>query len=66
MNTNHYSVGHAEATCRLIGYVLTGVQVEACRYLEARGYRFCVDFGHENCIAMAANHYVNDLKLRGV
>lgn len=63
---NRIRVGHAEEMCRMIGVVLTGVQISACRFLEARGYRFCVDFGHENCIAMAANHYVNDLKLRGV
>jgi hypothetical protein len=35
--------------CERLGIELTDWQHWACQYLEARGHRFCVDFGYENC-----------------
>jgi hypothetical protein len=32
---------------------LTEEQMAACRFLESRGLRFCVDFGYENAAAIA-------------
>jgi hypothetical protein len=37
----------------LLALPLTTDQLRAGRYLEARGLRFCVEFGHENAIAVA-------------
>lgn len=39
--------------CRMLGIELTCWQLWACEFLEARGLRFCVDFGYENAEAKA-------------
>jgi len=42
-----------DATCRMIGMCVEPVAAEACRYLEAHGYQFCVDFGTDNAVTRA-------------
>jgi hypothetical protein len=32
---------------------MTREQIAACRYLESRGLRFCIDFGYENAFDKA-------------
>jgi hypothetical protein len=36
--------------CRLIGLKLGPKQHMAAKYLEARGLRFCIDFGKQNAV----------------
>lgn len=38
---------------RLLEVEITSEQLHACRYLEGRGFRFCVDFGYENAVEKA-------------
>ncbi len=33
---------------RLLDLKITPQEIEACRLLEGRGLRFCVDFGYQN------------------
>lgn len=42
-----------ETTCQLIRLEVPEVISAACRYLEKRGKRFCIDFGTENAVEMA-------------
>jgi hypothetical protein len=51
MTTRHYA--------RLLGLILSDLQLYACEYLESRGLRFCVDFGSENCEALATNRWLD-------
>lgn len=44
-----------------LGIVLSKSQVVVCEYLESRGLRFCVHFGTDNCVQMAADLYVKHL-----
>lgn len=37
-----------DSAIRLLNLRLTPEEVEVCRCLEARGLRFCVDFGYSN------------------
>lgn len=51
---------NAEKMCEVIGVTLTPAQIDACRYLECCGFRFCVDFGYENACEKAATHWLTD------
>ncbi len=42
-----------ETTCRLIRLEVPEVIAAACRYLEKRGKRFCIEFGYENAVELA-------------
>lgn len=42
-----------ESTVRLLKLDLTYEQTAACRYLESKGLRFCVDFGYDNAFEKA-------------
>jgi len=44
---------HYRKVVRQLGLVLTPEQDLACAFLEARGFRFCVDFGYQNAVAKA-------------
>jgi hypothetical protein len=43
--------------CAALGLELTPEQLKACRYLERNGQRFCIDFGYENAMEMARDHW---------
>lgn len=45
--------------CRMLGFELKSYVLHACEYLEAHGFRFCVDFGHENATDIARDHWRN-------
>jgi hypothetical protein len=45
------------ATARSIGLTVEGVLAYAFDYLETNGLRFCVDFGTENAIQKATDHW---------
>lgn len=42
-----------DRTCKLLKLKTTFTVDEACRFLEAHGQQFCVDFGTENAIDKA-------------
>lgn len=42
-----------DMVCRQIGFKVSRDVTEACRFLEAHGQQFCVDFGVENAIQKA-------------
>lgn len=44
-------------TIALLGLVLTVEQLRACKYLDRAGKRFCVDFGYDNAIELAREHW---------
>jgi len=44
-----------DATCRLIGLEVDPATAEACRFLETKGQRFCVDFGTETAVGLAGS-----------
>jgi len=39
--------------CRLLNLEVAPEIADACRFLESRGQRFCVDFGFENAVTKA-------------
>ena len=43
-------------TARRIGMRMSQSQHRACAYLEAQGFRFCVEFGRDNAIEKAREH----------
>ncbi len=45
-------------TVRMLRLRLTTDQIRACHYLEHRGLRFCIDFGHANAIATAREDWL--------
>ena len=47
------------STCRLLGLCVPPYQYFACLYLESHGLRFCVDFGTENAVETAREHWRN-------
>jgi hypothetical protein len=38
------------------GLPITEEQDMACRFLESKGLRFCIDFGYENAIKMVGEY----------
>lgn len=44
-------------TARAIGLEVDGVLRYAFDYLESKGFRFCVDYGIENAIQKATDHW---------
>jgi hypothetical protein len=53
-------------TARLIGLVVSGWRARAFDYLEAHGQRFCVDFGTDNAIEKARQHWAARKKRKRV
>lgn len=51
-------------TCLQLGISLTPPQFYACAYLENNGLRFCVDFGYQNAIDKAREHWRKRRKAR--
>ena len=47
---------------RFPAYCQSPVRVYACRYLEARGLRFSVDFGFSNAVRKATDMFLEELK----
>jgi len=47
-----------DTTCRLIGLEVDPVTAEACRFLETKGQRFCVDFGQDNAVERAGGQVI--------
>ncbi len=43
-----------EQTRRILKLRLSDQQVKACRFLEAQGFRFCVDYGYRNAVEKMA------------
>ena len=44
-------------TANSIGLAVEGSLRRAFDYLESRGFRFCVDFGTENAVEKAREHW---------
>ncbi len=42
----------------LLNLALTTDQLRASAYLEARGLRFCIEFGYDNAVEMARSHWL--------
>jgi hypothetical protein len=51
----------AERLCHLINLTLTAQQMADAKYLEACGYRFCIDFGYQNARDLADDHFRKEL-----
>jgi hypothetical protein len=49
-----------EEYCRLMHVEFTDDVVLAASYLQAKGLRFCVDFGYQNAWSKAEEVYEND------
>ncbi len=49
----------ADELFRLLKMRVTAKQRAACRYLESIGERICVEFGIDNCIERAREHWRN-------
>lgn len=47
---------NAEQLCKLLDIELSADERHDCRYLERRGYRFCVDFGYDNAADLVDTH----------
>ncbi len=45
---------------RMLKLRVTGAKEFACRYLESRGLRFCVDYGTDNAIEKATDLMLSD------
>lgn len=48
--------------CRLLDLKVPPYKYFACLYLESHGLRFCVDFGTENAVEKAREHWRNRRK----
>lgn len=55
-----------EWRCERLGIALTDEQRDAFRYLELFGFRFCVDFGYDNAVEMAREHWENEMPVEGL
>lgn len=51
-----------EDAVRLLKLKVKPSVADACRYLESRGYRFCVDFGYQNAVGLASTVLVTELE----
>lgn len=49
----------AKELCRMLGIDLKPYVLHACEYLEAHGFRFCIDFGYSNATEVAREHWRN-------
>lgn len=50
-----------ESTAKMLHLKLPPEVRFACLYLEARGMRFCIDFGYQNAVAIATEIQIKAL-----
>lgn len=48
---------NTKETAAMLGLELTVPQLRAAAYLERLGQRFCCEFGYDNCIEKAREHW---------